>query len=81
MENTVAKQGERRKINARTTRAETREMNCINLSSGNFNYFVENDNKLRLLIASESYWYHDTSKRNAERIRENGIILCRGKGY
>ena len=36
---------------------------------------------MRLLLGSESYWYHGTSKSNAESIRENGIILRRGRLY
>lgn len=79
MENTGATEGEWGTIKARTSRNDTREIDCINLRSANVNSFVENDNKLRLLIGSEKYWYHGTSKPNAERIRENGIILSRGR--
>ena len=79
MENTGATQGTWGTIEAHMRRGETREIDCINLRSRNFNSFVENDNKLRLLIGSERYWYHGTSKTNAERIRKYGIILSRGR--
>ena len=76
--NNVAKQGEWWPSDARTTRTGTRTISCINLGSNNVDSFVRRESKLRLLVENENHWFHGTTQRNAENIKNNGIILREG---
>ena len=64
---------------AGTTSTRTRQINCVNLRSGNVDSFVREDSELRLLVESRDCWFHGTSKRNANNIKEYGIIIQEGK--
>ena len=79
VENNGTKQGEWWSSNARTSRTGTRKIDCINLGSENVDSFVRGDAKLRLLVESQNHWFHGTSQRNAENIRQKGIILGEGR--
>ena len=75
LESNGTKPGEWWLSNACTTRTGTKKINCINLGSENVDSFLQGDSKLQLLVESKNHWFHGTSQCNAEKIRQNGIIL------
>ena len=55
------------------------DITCINIGFNKVKSFPKNDAKFPLLTKGGNYWYHGTTQKHAESIRNNGIILQEGR--